>query len=35
MTPIYAVGDIHGHVDQLHKVLKYIERDGGVQIHPR
>ncbi|WP_417718444.1 metallophosphoesterase family protein [Salipiger sp.] len=29
MTPIYAVGDIHGHVDQLHKVLKYIERDGG------
>lgn len=27
--PIYAVPDIHGHLDKLHHVLELIERDGG------
>lgn len=27
--PIYAIGDIHGQLEQLHKVLDKIERDGG------
>lgn len=27
--PIYAVGDIHGHLDQLEIALARIERDGG------
>ena len=28
-TPIYAVGDIHGQLDDLHRVLELIETDGG------
>ena len=27
--PLYAVGDIHGHLDQLEHVLELIVRDGG------
>ena len=27
--PIYAVGDIHGHLDQLDRALALIEADGG------
>jgi len=27
--PIYAVGDIHGELEQLHKAIWKIERDGG------
>lgn len=29
MTPIYAVGDIHGHLDMLEAALTRIEADGG------
>lgn len=29
--PIYAVGDIHGHLDQLEKALARIEADGGAE----
>lgn len=29
MTPIYAVGDIHGQIDMLETALTRIERDGG------
>ncbi len=29
MTPIYAIGDIHGHLDKLEDALDKIERDGG------
>jgi serine/threonine protein phosphatase 1 len=28
-TPIYAIGDIHGQLDDLHRVLGLIEADGG------
>lgn len=28
-TPIYAVGDIHGQLTELHRVLGLIEADGG------
>ena len=28
-TPTYAVGDIHGQLDELHRVLGLIENDGG------
>lgn len=28
-NPIYAIGDIHGQLEQLHMVLDRIERDGG------
>jgi serine/threonine protein phosphatase 1 len=28
-APIYAIGDIHGQLDELHRVLDLIERDGG------
>ena len=28
-TPIYAIGDIHGQLDDLHRVLALIENDGG------
>ncbi|KPA20249.1 diadenosine tetraphosphatase [Shimia sp. SK013] len=28
-TPIYAIGDIHGHLDQLDDMLARIEADGG------
>ncbi len=28
-TPLYAVGDIHGHVDLLDRALALIEADGG------
>ncbi|WP_187431708.1 Bis(5'-nucleosyl)-tetraphosphatase, symmetrical [Roseobacter fucihabitans] len=27
--PIYAIGDIHGQIDELHRVLGLIEADGG------
>lgn len=27
--PIYAIGDIHGQLDDLHRVLELIEKDGG------
>ncbi|MEP2533092.1 metallophosphoesterase [Shimia sp.] len=27
--PIYAIGDIHGHLDKLQGALELIERDGG------
>ncbi|WP_372573455.1 metallophosphoesterase family protein [Ruegeria jejuensis] len=27
--PIYAIGDIHGQLDELHRVLALIEADGG------
>lgn len=27
--PIYAIGDIHGHLDKLDEALTKIERDGG------
>ncbi|EIE50162.1 serine/threonine protein phosphatase [Salipiger aestuarii] len=29
MQPIFAVGDIHGYLDQLHLALETIEREGG------
>ncbi len=29
MTPIYAIGDIHGQLDMLHAALSRIEEDGG------
>ncbi|CUH51414.1 metallophosphoesterase family protein [Shimia marina] len=28
-TPIYAIGDIHGHLDKLQEVLARIDADGG------
>lgn len=28
-TPIYAIGDVHGQIDELHRVLGLIEADGG------
>jgi serine/threonine protein phosphatase 1 len=28
-TPIYAIGDIHGQLNELHRVLALIEQDGG------
>ena len=27
--PLYAIGDIHGQLEQLHRVLTLIEADGG------
>ena len=27
--PIYAIGDIHGQLDELNRVLDLVERDGG------
>ncbi|MDW4498162.1 metallophosphoesterase family protein [Sulfitobacter sp. D35] len=27
--PIYAIGDIHGRLDELHRVMELIEADGG------
>ena len=29
MNPIYAVGDIHGYLDQLDRALALIQADGG------
>lgn len=29
--PIYAIGDIHGQLEELHHVLELIEKDGGRQ----
>ena len=29
MTPIYAIGDIHGHLDKLDEALERILNDGG------
>lgn len=29
MTPIYAIGDIHGQAEELDRVLELIEADGG------
>lgn len=29
MTPIYAIGDIHGHLDQMEQALGLIAKDGG------
>lgn len=29
MQPIFAVGDVHGYLDQLHMALDTIEREGG------
>ncbi|NCV68147.1 MAG: serine/threonine protein phosphatase, partial [Rhodobacteraceae bacterium] len=29
MTPIYAIGDIHGHLDKLDEALERIHVDGG------
>ena len=29
MTPIYAIGDIHGHLDKLDEALERIHADGG------
>ena len=29
MTPIYAIGDIHGHLDKLDEALGRIHADGG------
>ena len=28
-SPIYAVGDIHGYLDQLERAIELIEKDGG------
>ncbi|MCD1616982.1 serine/threonine protein phosphatase [Salipiger manganoxidans] len=28
MTPIFAIGDIHGQIDRLHEALEMIERDA-------
>jgi serine/threonine protein phosphatase 1 len=28
--PLYAIGDIHGQLGELHRVLELIERDGGL-----
>lgn len=28
-SPIYAIGDIHGHLDMMHDALRWIENDGG------
>lgn len=33
MTPLYAIGDIHGQVAELYRVLDLIERDGGKDAH--
>lgn len=29
MTPIYAIGDVHGHAGKLAEALSWIEADGG------
>lgn len=29
MSQIYAIGDVHGHLDKLDQALDWIERDGG------
>ena len=29
MNSIYAIGDVHGHLDKLDQALDWIERDGG------
>ncbi len=29
--PIYAVGDVHGQIDELRRVLDLIEKDGGAE----
>lgn len=29
-TPIYAIGDMHGQLEEMHRVLALIEADGGV-----
>lgn len=31
--PIYAIGDIHGQLTELHRVLDLIEADGGADAH--
>jgi serine/threonine protein phosphatase 1 len=31
MTPIYAIGDIHGQIDEMNTALTRIEADGGAQ----
>ena len=31
--PIYAIGDIHGHLDKLETALALVEADGGVNAH--
>ena len=29
MNSIYAIGDVHGHLDKLDQALDWMERDGG------
>jgi len=29
MIPLYAIGDIHGHLDKLQEALALIEAEGG------
>ena len=31
--PNYAIGDIHGQLAELHRVLDLIEADGGKDAH--
>lgn len=31
MTPVYAIGDIHGHLDQMEQALDLIAQDGGLE----
>ena len=31
--PIYAIGDIHGHLDKLEEAITNIDRDGGKDAH--
>ena len=32
-NPIYAIGDIHGYIDQLDNALRLIDADGGPDAH--
>jgi serine/threonine protein phosphatase 1 len=32
-SPLYAIGDIHGQLAELHRVLSLIETDGGPDAH--
>lgn len=31
--PIYAIGDIHGHIDKLERALALVDADGGPDAH--